>query len=50
MIDRIIKRLSAEDIRKWAVAIKNELKENYDTDLHVSNVKRRLIPNRLHSR
>jgi len=49
-IDRIIKRLSASDVRKSAVAIKNELKENYDTDIHVSTVKRRLISYGLHGR
>ena len=49
-IDRIIKRLSASDVRKSAVAIKNELKENYDSDIHVSTVKRLLISYGLHGR
>lgn len=49
-IDRIIKKLSVSDVRKSAVAIKNELKENYDTNIHVSTVKRRLTSNGLHGR
>lgn len=48
-IDRIIKRLSASNVCKSAITIKNELKENYDTDIHVSTVKRRLISYGLHS-
>lgn len=49
-IDRIIKRQATSDVRKSAVAIKNELKENYDTDIHVSTVKRRPISYGLHGR
>lgn len=40
--DRLIKKLSTSDVRKSAMQIKNELQENYDINIHVSTVKRRL--------
>lgn len=41
-VDRIIKKLSTNDVRKSAVMIQRELKEKYHVDIHVSTVKRRL--------
>lgn len=49
-IDRIIKKLSTSDVRMSAVMIKNELKEKYGIDIHVSTVKRRLKVSGLHGR
>lgn len=49
-VDNIIKKLSISDCRKSAVMIKNELKEKYNIDIHVSTVKRRLKLFGLHGR
>lgn len=48
--DRLIKKLSTSDVRKLAVQIRNELQENYDVNIHVSTVKRRLKEVGLHGR
>lgn len=48
--DRVIKKLSVEDPRKTAVTIKDELKESYNVNIHVSTVKRRLTEQGLHGR
>lgn len=49
-VDRIIKKLSTSDVRKSATVIKNELREVYNVDIHVSTVKRRLTLFGLHGR
>lgn len=49
-VDRIIKKLSTNDVRKSAVMIQRELKEKYHVDIHVSTVKRRLKLFGLHGR